>query len=92
MYKIGDKVETPHGTGWVRGYSEVYDMYIVDLKGAFKNQQYKPFHLLPYLTALEVNRDGVAIRSHLKMLMAYSHMNGGMKMMIELLYSTLMKK
>jgi len=53
MYKIGDKVETPHGTGWVRGYSEVYDMYIVDLKGVFKNQQYKPFHLLPYRTAHE---------------------------------------
>ena len=41
MYKIGDKVETPHGTGWVRGYSEVYDMYIVDLKGAFKKHQRK---------------------------------------------------
>ena len=51
MYKVGDKVETPHGTGWVKSYSEVYDMYIVDLKGVFKNQQYKPHHLKLYISA-----------------------------------------
>jgi hypothetical protein len=51
VYKAGDKVETPHGTGWVKSYSEVYDMYIVDLKGAFKNQQYKPYHLKPHKSA-----------------------------------------
>ena len=53
MYKIGDKVETPHGTGLVVGYHETYDMYIVDLKGDFKTQQYKPEHLQPYRTAHE---------------------------------------
>lgn len=53
MYKIGDKVETPHGTGLVVGYHETYDIYIVDLKGDFKTQQYKPEHLQPYQSAHE---------------------------------------